>query len=101
MNAARTRIHLLARLTALVAGDLRHKLLLLVLSPILLLVPLLLWVAASWSLQFSYEQLFKRVSTELSIAHDAFGKVQAGYLSKMERLADSYPLRRAFIAPSS
>ena len=87
---------MLSRLAAVVGSSLRRKLLLLVLSPILLLVPLILWAAGSWSLRFSYEQLFQRVSTELSVAHDAFNKVQAGYLSKMERLADSYTLRRAF-----
>ena len=50
----------------------RYKLLALVLFPILLVMPIALALAIYWGKEFSYEQLFIKVSTDLSVAHDVF-----------------------------
>lgn len=78
---------------SLVNKNLRYKLLLIVLLPIFIVTPIILALAAYWTKNFSYEQLFMKVSTDLSVTHEAFYQQQRNYLSKLERLGESYTFR--------
>ena len=73
--------------------NLRYKLLLLVLLPIFIVIPIILGMATYWSQSFSYDQLFMKVSTDLSVTHEAFYQQQRSYLAKLERLGESYTFR--------
>ena len=78
--------------------NLRYKLLLLVLLPIFIVMPIILSMAAYWSNNFSYDQLFMKVSTDLSVTHDAFYQQQKNYLAQLGRLGESYTLRNSLYA---
>jgi two-component system NtrC family sensor kinase len=78
--------------------NLRYKLLLLVLLPIFIVMPIILSMAAYWSKDFSYDQLFMKVSTDLSVTHEVFYQQQKNYLAKLERLGESYSLRNSLYA---
>ncbi len=75
--------------------NLRYKLLLLVLLPIFIVMPIVLSMAAYWSNNFSYDHLFMKVSTDLSVTHEVFYQQQKNYLAKLERLGESYTLRNS------
>ncbi|MEW8460670.1 MAG: hypothetical protein AB2653_10240, partial [Candidatus Thiodiazotropha endolucinida] len=60
------------RIIEAIRGSLRYKLLVLVLFPILLIMPIALGLAIYSGCQFSYEQLFIKVNTDLSVAEDNF-----------------------------
>ena len=60
------------RLVQLIRRWLRYKLLALVLFPILLVMPVFLLLAALWGSNFSYDQLFIKVNTDLAVADDHF-----------------------------
>jgi len=74
---------------------LRNKLLVLGLFPIILLMPVALALAIYWGTNFGYDQLFLKVNTDLSVAHDAFLRVQQDYLDEVSRLGESYTFRSA------
>ncbi len=74
----------------------RYKLLVLVLLPIVLALPVALALAAYWGGRFGYDQLFIKVSTDLSVAHDVFERAQRDYLDTLARLAESYRFRTDF-----
>lgn len=78
--------------------NLRYKLLLLVLLPIFIVMPIILSMAAYWSNNFSYDQLFMKVSTDLSVTHDAFYQQQKNYLAQLGWLGESYTLRNSLYA---
>ncbi len=86
---------LLGKLRTVIGSAIRYKLLVLVLFPILLLMPVALGLAAFWGARFTYEQLFIKVNTDLSVAHDVFERLRQDYLRQLERLADSYAFRTA------
>lgn len=81
------------RLREALQRSLRYKLLALVLFPIVLLMPVALVLAVWWGARFTYEQLYYKVNTDLSVAHDAFARARHDYLSRLERLAESYRFR--------
>ena len=81
----------LTRLVDTVRSAVRYKLLALVLFPILLVVPIALLFAFQWGKQFSYDQLFVKVNTDLSVAHDVFKRLHEDYLDRLARLAESHP----------
>ncbi len=83
----------LDRLLWAVGGAVRYKLLVLVLFPILLVMPIALVLAIYWGSNFSYEQLFIKVNTDLSVSHDAFRRIREDYLNHLGRLAESYAFR--------
>ncbi|MFW2374361.1 MAG: sensor histidine kinase [Gammaproteobacteria bacterium] len=56
-------------------------------------MPIILGMAAYWSQSFSYEQLFMKVSTDLSVTREAFYQQQKNYLAKLERVGESYTFR--------
>ncbi len=78
-----------------VSQKVRYKLLLLVLFPILLIMPVALGLAIYWGKNFTYEQLFLKVNTDLAVAHDAFNRIQGDYLNHLSRLVGSYQFRSA------
>ncbi len=83
------------RISDTVRGKVRYRLLVLVLFPILLIMPIALVTAISWGKDYTYEQLYIKVKTDLSVSHDAFGRIQQNYLSELESLAESFTFRRA------
>jgi two-component system NtrC family sensor kinase len=78
-----------------VAGTVRYKLLVLALFPILLVMPVALLVAVYWGATFSYDQLYIKVNTDLSVANDVFIRIQKDYLNRLNTLAESYSFRTA------
>lgn len=78
-----------------IQGTVRYKLLVLVLFPILLAMPIVLAMAVYWGSRFSYEQLFIKVNTDLSVAHDIFGRIREDQLNQLTSLANSYDFRIA------
>lgn len=88
----------LSRMVATVRGTVRYKLLVLVLFPILLVMPIALGLAIYWGANFTYDQLFIKVNTDLSVSHDAFERIREGYLDRLGRLAESYAARTALKA---
>ena len=83
-----------------VQSTLRYKMLVLVLFPILLIMPIALGLAIYWGSQFSYEQLFIKVNTDLSVAEDNFHRLQEDYLNTLGRLAESHAFYTALEAKS-
>lgn len=86
------------KLLKTIRGTVRYKLLVIVLFPILLVMPVALAMAIYWGSRFSYEQLFIKVNTDLSVAHDIFGRIQQDYINQLTRLAGSHAFRVAFDA---
>ena len=78
-----------------IRNKVRYKLLLLVLFPILLIMPVALMLAINWGKNFTYQQLFLKVNTDLSVSHDAFSRIRQDYLNHLARLAESYQFRSA------
>ena len=85
----------LKRILQTIKGTVRYKLLVLVLLPILLVMPIALAMAIYWGSRFSYEQLFIKVNTDLSVTHDIFGRIREDYLNQLTSLAKSYDFRIA------
>jgi two-component system NtrC family sensor kinase len=81
------------RLIDPIRSTFRYKLLALSLAPILLATPVGLAVVLYWGGQFTYEQLFIKVNTDLSVAHDVFFRLRQDYLDRLGRLAESYTFR--------
>ncbi len=88
-------MRLLSRISDAVSGSVRYRLLVLVLFPILLVMPIALGLAVYWGRSFTYDQLFIKVNTDLSVSHDIFRRIQSDYLSHLKSLADSYVFRTA------
>ncbi|MDX1512135.1 MAG: cache domain-containing protein [Gammaproteobacteria bacterium] len=77
--------------------SLRHKLLVLVLLPILLIAPATVAFAIFWSQIFSHAQLLNRVNADLVVAYDHFVRLQRDHLRELEQLAGSYEFLIAYI----
>ena len=84
-----------SRLVETISSTVRYKLLALVLFPILLVMPIALILAIYWGKEFAYDQLFIKVNTDLSVAHDVFIRIREGYLNRLARLAESHPFYMA------
>ncbi len=80
----------LKRFIETILGTVRYKLLALVLFPILLVMPIALVLAIYWGKGFSYDQLFIKVNTDLSVAHDVFKRIREDYLTRLAVLAESH-----------
>ncbi|MES9861256.1 MAG: cache domain-containing protein [Candidatus Thiodiazotropha sp. LLP2] len=89
------------KLIRIIRSTLRYKMLVLVLFPILLIMPIALGLAIYWGSQFSYEQLFIKVNTDLSVAEDNFHRLQEDYLNTLGRLAESHIFYTAMESSSS
>jgi two-component system NtrC family sensor kinase len=75
--------------------------LVLVLFPILLVMPIALMLATYWGVNFSYDQLYMKVNTDLSVSHDIFGRIKRDYLNALGKTADSYTFRAKLIGNDS
>ncbi|KAG1661876.1 Sensor protein ZraS [Nymphon striatum] len=58
-------------------------------------MPVALGLAIYWGKNFTYEQLFLKVSTDLAVSHDAFHRIQGDYLNHLTSLAESHQFRSA------
>ncbi len=90
-----SKLSLFRRLSDVVKGKVRYRLLVLVLFPILLVMPIALATAISWGKDYTYKQLFIKVKTDLSVSHDTFNRIQQTYLFHLASLAESYSFRKA------
>ncbi len=88
-------LSLFRRISSAIRGKVRYRLLVLVLFPILLIMPIALVTAINWGKNYTYEQLFIKVKTDLSVSHDAFDRIQQNYLSKLASFAESHRFRTA------
>jgi two-component system NtrC family sensor kinase len=80
----------LSRIIETIRVTVRYKLLALVLFPILLVMPMAFAMAIYWGKEFSYDQLFIKVNTDLSVAHDVFKRIREDYLNRLGILAESH-----------
>jgi len=69
--------------------SLRHKLLALVLGPLLLLTGTVIYLTAQWSTSYTYKQLFTKVNTDLRVTHDVFKRIQLDRQKALTSFADS------------
>jgi len=69
--------------------SLRHKLLALVLGPLLLLTGTVILLTAHWSTSYTYKQLFTKVNTDLRVTHDIFDRIQFDRQRALTSLANS------------
>lgn len=76
--------------------NVRYKLLLLVLIPILLVIPLAVGGAIYWGHSLTYDQLYIKVNTDLSVSNNVFQRLQVDYQHRLERFAESYAFREAW-----
>ncbi|PWQ95066.1 sensor histidine kinase [Leucothrix pacifica] len=76
--------------------NVRYKLLLLVLIPIVLVIPLAVGGAIYWGHNLTYDQLYIKVNTDLSVSNNAFQRLQVDYQHRLERFAESYVFREAW-----
>lgn len=76
----------------------RYKLLVLVLFPILLVMPIALILAIYWGANFSYNQLYIKVNTDLSVSHDIFERIKRDILNSLAGKAESYAFRTSLAA---
>jgi len=91
-------VAIISRITRAVRETVRYKLLVLVLFPILLVMPIVLALAIYWGASFTYDQLFIKVNTDISVAEDVFGRLRQDYLNRLGRLAESYTFHTALDA---
>ena len=76
-----------------VQRNIRYKLLILVLFPIVLVIPVAVGAAIFWGHNLTYEQLYIKVNTDLSVANDSFQRLQDDYSRRLERFGESYAFR--------
>lgn len=87
---------MLPRVKHTLTSSLRYKLLVLIFFPILIIALLTVGFVVFWSQDFSYNQLMRRVHTDLSVTHASFVRLQRHYLGRLEGLADSHAFYTAF-----
>ena len=75
--------------------NVRYKLLVLVLIPIVLVIPLAVGGAIYWGHALTYEQLYVKVNTDLAVSNNVFQRLQDDYQRQLERFAESYEFREA------
>jgi two-component system NtrC family sensor kinase len=89
------------RINKAIRETVRYKLLVLGLFPILLVMPIVFALAIYWGAKFTYDQLFIKVNTDLTVANDIFGRIREDYLNRLGRLAESYVFRTALEASNA
>ena len=75
--------------------SLRYRLLTLVLVPLILLSGTVVLLAFKWSSDYTYEQLFAKVNTDLRVASDSFSSIEARGRQQLQAFANSLQLSRA------
>ena len=81
-----------------IRNTVRYKLLVLVLFPIMLVMPIALVLAIYWGANFSYDQLYIKVNTDLSVSHDVFERIKRDYLNSLGKTAESYNFRSQLLS---
>ena len=76
--------------------NVRYKLLVLVLIPIVLVIPLAVGGAIYWGHTLTYDQLYIKVNTDLDVSNNVFQRLQDDYQRQLERFAESYAFREAW-----
>ncbi len=71
---------------------LRYRLLALVLVPLLLLSGTVILLAAKWSSDYTYEQLFAKVNADLQVARESFRRIRKDTRSELSAVAGSAAL---------
>lgn len=84
-----------------IRGTVRYKLLVLVLFPIILVMPIVMALAIYWGASFTYDQLYRKVHTDLTVADDIFSRIQEDYLRQLGHLGESYSFRTSLSAKNS
>jgi two-component system NtrC family sensor kinase len=56
-------------------------------------MPIALVLAIYWGASFSYEQLYIKVNTDLSVSHDVFERIKRDYLNALGKTAESFAFR--------
>jgi len=56
-------------------------------------MPIALMLAIYWGANFSYEQLYIKVNTDLSVSHDVFERIKRDYLNALGKTAESFAFR--------
>lgn len=79
-------------------SSLRYTLLTLVLVPLVLLSGTVILFASKWSIDYTYEQLFTKVNTDLRVAHNSFFRIQSDVQRELSWLANSAALTRKLAA---
>jgi len=79
-------------------SSLRYRLLTLVLVPLVLLSGTVILLASKWSSDYTYEQLFTKVNTDLRVARDSFFRIQSDGQRELSWLAHSAALTRTLAA---
>ena len=74
---------------------LRYRLLALVLVPLLLLSGTVILLAAKWSSDYTYEQLFAKVNADLQVAGESFHRIRKDARSELSAVAGSASLVHA------
>jgi len=69
--------------------SLRHKLLALVLGPLLLLTGTVILLTAHWSTSYTYKQLFTKVNTDLRVTQNVFDRIQFDRQRALTSLSNS------------
>ena len=82
-------------------GSLRYRLLALVLIPLLLLAITVVLFGARWTSNYTYEQLFTKVNTDLRVAHDSFQRIQRDQQRNFRSFAQSNTITRLIDNPRS
>ncbi len=80
---------------------LRYRLLVLVLVPLLLLSGTVILLAAHWSSDYTYEQLFTKVHADLQVSAESFGRIQEDARRKLSSVATSATLARTLAVGST
>lgn len=81
-----------------IRSTIRYKLLTLVLFPIVLIMPIALALAVLWGTNFAYQQLYYKVNTDLTVAHDIFYRIRKEYNDSLALLGESFSFRTALVA---
>ncbi|HVI50469.1 MAG TPA: cache domain-containing protein [Candidatus Sulfotelmatobacter sp.] len=82
----------LRHLYAAFAGSVRHKLLALVLAPLLLGVPVLLLIVWVWGTEGYNQLMVNKVSADLGTAQEYFDRVQSRVSARLDGFAESHKL---------
>ncbi|ANG62953.1 hypothetical protein A8C75_10965 [Marinobacterium aestuarii] len=74
-------------------GNLRYRLLALVLFPLLLVLPGVLALAYYWSHEVGYRHLLMKANTDLAVAHESFVATREQYLLRLSLASEALQMR--------
>ncbi|MGH8750704.1 MAG: cache domain-containing protein, partial [Burkholderiales bacterium] len=89
-------MRLIQQLKNFIASSVRHKLLLMVLSPLLIVLPILAGLVIYWGNTSYQKLLIFKIDSDLVVAHQYFGQVMKGVGNDVTSLAQSNKLVLAY-----